>query len=163
MPTIRQDGRMQARLAYPSEYLVGQVREYLLKTSEQARRLGTCYSKSGPRRPQRLSSKCPGDTNCDSQIAERPDSTLPPTTRTTIQRRTQSVLPAAASRRETKLAAKTRYPRAKLGALLGCAPFGPCLDAAHSPTDDAVPQPAGRKLGALADSLCKLMQLCVRR
>ena len=112
MPTIRQDGRMQARLAYPSEYLVGQVREYLLKTSEQARRLGTCYSKSGPRRPQRLSSKCPGDTNCDSQIAERPDTNLPPTTRTTIQRRTQSVLPAAASRRETKLAAKTRYPRA---------------------------------------------------
>ena len=44
----------------------------MLKTSEQARRLGTCYSKSGPRRPQRLSSKCPGDTNCDSQIAERP-------------------------------------------------------------------------------------------
>ena len=30
---------------------------------------------------------------------------------------------------------------------------GPCLDAARSPTGDAVPQPAGRPLGALADLL----------
>merc|ERR1719263_730440 len=82
---------MQARLAHPSKYLVSTlVLNIMLKTSEQARRLGTCYSKSGPRRPQRLSSKCPGDTNCDSQIAKRPDSNLPPTTRTTLQRRTQT-------------------------------------------------------------------------
>ena len=122
----------------------------MLKTSEQARRLGTCYSKSGPRRPQRLSSKCPGDTNCDSQIAERPDSNLPPTTRTTIQRRTQKGAAGGSQpKRDKTRSQNTLSEGSPLGALLGCAPCGPCLDAAHSPTDDAVPQPAGRKLGAL--------------
>ena len=159
MPTIRQDGRMQARLAYPSEYLVGQVREYLLKTSEQARRLGTCYSKSGPRRPQRLSSKCPSDTNCDSQNCRKTGIRIyhrQREQRCNVERKVCCRRQPAEERQNSQ--PRTLSEGCPLGALLGCAPCGPCLDAAHSPTDDAAPQPAGRKLGALADSLCNLKE-----
>jgi len=142
---------LQAWLAHSSEYLVGQVREYFLKTflkllsgrafargplfTEKRGKLGkkgekkkekgeeSTFSKrpnkpeglvyatqnraSGPSRPQRLNCKCPCGTNCDSRIAERPGfESTPPTARTTMPRRTQSVLPSsAASRRETEVAA----------------------------------------------------------